>query len=206
MNLVPNTIIQIFLKVSPTASIRDFPLFVENRILWRNYAELKGFKYIYLYDENIAEFLGEYKDFYYSLRYNWNRIDFLRYLVLNKIGGIYIDLDVEPDFDRDLFDLLNRDFIIGKFLNKKSNWENCNSILGCRKGQLDDLINFSITQYNEKSNMEVYKCRKVRFMLNTTGNQMFKKWCKNNGCNFTPEIHDYLTDHFSATWLKKDFA
>ena len=84
MSLIPNTIIQIFLKVNPTASITDFPIFQARRILWRQYAEMKGFKYIYLNDDNIAEYLGEHREFYYNMRYNWNRIDFLRYLVLNK--------------------------------------------------------------------------------------------------------------------------
>ena len=50
--------------------------------------------------------------------------------------------------------------------------------------------------------MEVYKTRKIRFMMHTTGVRMFKKWCKVNGYTYTPEIDDYITDACCATWLK----
>ena len=137
------------------------------------------------------------------MRFTWNRIDFIRYLVLNKIGGFYIDLDIEPNFDRDLFDLSKEPLILNKWFEpKKQKWEITNSLMGCRPGFFTDLIKFSISQYNDKSNMEVYKTRKIRFMMHTTGVRMFKKWCKVNGYTYTPEIHEYVTDGCTATWLK----
>ena len=203
MDLIPNTIVQIFLHMKLTSSMNDHPIFQTNRLLWRQYAEQKGFRYIFLNDDNIAEYLGEYRDFYYSMRYNWNRIDFLRYLVLNKIGGIYIDLDIEPNFGVDLFELSQQKLILNKWYDiKKKEWELTNSIIGCRPGFLTELIKFSISQYKKKEIMDVYKTRKIRFMLHTTGVRMFKKWCKINGYTYTPEITDYITDGCTATWLK----
>tara|TARA_R110000787_G_scaffold1099_2_gene4011 strand:- start:6965 stop:7579 length:615 start_codon:yes stop_codon:yes gene_type:complete len=201
MHLIPNTIIQIFL--GENESITKHILFQTNRLLWRQYAEQKGFRYIFLTKDNIAEYLGDHKDFYYSMRFTWNRIDFIRYLVLNKIGGFYIDLDIEPNFDRDLFQLSKEPLILNKwFCPKKQAYELNNALMACRPGFFTDLIKFSISQYNEKKNIEVYAIRKIRFMLHTTGVRMFKKWCKVNGYTYTPEIHEYVTDGCTATWLK----
>ena len=46
MHLIPNTIIQIFL--GENESITKHILFQTNRLLWRQYAEQKGFRYIFL--------------------------------------------------------------------------------------------------------------------------------------------------------------
>ena len=203
MDLIPNTIIQIFLKMKPTSSIRDHPIFETNKILWKTYAQEKGFKYIFLNEDNIAEYLGEHKEFYYNMRFQWNRIDFLRYLVLNKIGGYYVDLDCEPCFDKDLFELSKEEFILDKWYNPKSKkWELNNALMGCRPNFFNDLINYSILEYNCKSKMEIYNIWKIRFMLETTGVRMFKRWCKNNKYSYTGNIHDYIVDGCSATWLK----
>ena len=201
LDLIPNNIIQIFL--GETESITKHPIFETNRTLWRQYCSQKGFEYIFLTKDNIAEYLGDHKDFYYSMRYTWNRIDFLRYLVLNKIGGIYIDLDIEPNFERDIFELTDKPLILNKWFDpKKKEWELNNALMGCRVGFFTDLIKFSISQYREKEIMEIYKTRKIRFMLFSTGVRMFKKFCKLKGYTYTPEITDYITDGCTATWLK----
>jgi len=200
---IPINLIQIFLKVKKP--ITEFPLFQANKILWTKYSELKGYRYIFIGDDEVGEYLGEHKKFYYDLKYTWQRIDFLRYLVLNKIGGIYIDLDCEPNFDLDLFSLYQKKYIIGSWFNpKRQKYEVGNGIIGCCCGDLTSLIKYCIGETERINSMEVYEVRKARAMLNSTGVRAFKRWCKLEKLTYTPEISDYVIDHCSATWLGKD--
>jgi mannosyltransferase OCH1-like enzyme len=45
---------------------------------------------------NFIQVDNELIDAYYKLAYLHQKVDFARYIILNKIGGIYIDIDVEP--------------------------------------------------------------------------------------------------------------
>lgn len=46
-------------------------------------------------NEFIQEFYPQYWDIYNQLPYNVQRWDAIRYLILNKIGGLYVDFDYE---------------------------------------------------------------------------------------------------------------
>jgi len=202
MEKIPNKIIQCFL--GETDTIREHTLFCINKIKWQQYSEKYGFQYIFLSKDNIDEYLGEHREFYYKLRYNWSRIDFIRYLVLNKIGGFYIDLDIEPEFDMDLFDLLGKDIVLNKWMNEKTGKNTTNNaLIGCRPGQLTSLINYSISEYKKKESMTIYKKWKVRFMMQTTGTRMFERWCKKNKYIWFIYADMYWKDHCTATWLTK---
>ena len=202
MEKIPNKIIQIFL--GETDSIREHTLFCINKIKWSQYAEKYGFQYIFLCKDNIDEYLGDHREFYYKLRYSWNRIDFIRYLVLNKIGGFYADLDIEPDFTMDLWDLLGKEIVLNKWMDPKTgNNEVNNALIGCRPGQLTGLIDYSISEYKKKESMAIYKKWKVRFMLHTTGVRMFKRYCKKKKWVWFLYADMYWKDHCTATWLTK---
>jgi mannosyltransferase OCH1-like enzyme len=43
----------------------------------------------------IHEFYPQYLDTYNSFEYNMQRLDAIRYLILNKMGGMYVDFDTE---------------------------------------------------------------------------------------------------------------
>lgn len=201
MEYIPNKIIQIFLPAT-YQQIREKTLFCVNKIKWQQYAELKGFQYIFIDKDNIDEYLGDHREFFYKCRYAWNRVDFARYLVMNKLSGFYFDLDIEPEFDMDIFDLCKKDIVLGTWIDPKTNKvEISNSVIGCRAGQLDSLIEYSISEYKKKESMEIYKVWKTRFMLNTTGVRMFKRYCKKN--KLYPFVYEkfYWKDHASKSWL-----
>ena len=201
MEKIPNKIIQIFLPAT-YKKIREKTLFCINKIKWQQYAEKYGFQYIFVDENNIDEYLGDHKDFYYKMRYNWNRIDFARYLVMNKLGGFYFDLDIEPEFDMDIFDLLKKDIVLGTWMNPTNEKvEISNSVIGCRPGQLDSLIKYSIGEYKKNESKPIYKKWKIRFMLHTSGVRMFKRWAKIKKYNAFVYEKFYWTDHASKSWL-----
>jgi len=197
LDLIPNTIIQVFLKVD--RELKDIVLMKSNQIQWKKYSEKYGFKYILITDDNYQEYIEGYDEFYENLRYTWNKIDFIRYLAINKIGGIYFDLDMEPL--RDIFCLLRDRYIIGSWKNSRGKYEKSNSIIGSRKGGLTPLIEYSIQEYREKSCMKIYESWERRFMLQTTGVRMFKRWCKMEKIHHTQKISDYVKDYEAKSWI-----
>jgi len=203
--MVNKIIVQIFLKVEK--ELNEFPLFIKNKNSWINYSQDQGFKYIYIDNNNCNEYLGEYADFYNSLEFVWMQIDFLRYLVINKIGGIYIDLDIEPKPETDLHDLLDMKYIINYWTNPKNGIrEVTNSILGSEPGELKPLIEYVIGETERCRNILCYRIRKIRFMLHTVGVRAFKRWCKAKKISYTPTMHNYIFDHCASTWTTEKFG
>jgi len=201
MEKIPNKIVQVFLPAT-YQKIRENTLFCINKIKWQQYSEKYGFQYIFIDENNVDKYLGEYKEFYDKLRYNWCKIDFIRYLVLNKIGGFYFDLDIEPEFDMDIWDLLDKKIVLGTWTDPKTDKvEISNSVIGCRPGRLKSLIDYSISEYKKNETKKIYKVWKTRFFLHTTGVRMFKRWAKKEKLHAFVYEKMYWFDHASKSWL-----
>ena len=86
----------------------------------------KDYKYILWTDKTMDEFVEKnYPKFYKiykSYKYNIQRCDTFRYLVLYKYGGIYLDMDIVCK--KDLNELLNYDLILAKSYNVESSFTN----------------------------------------------------------------------------------
>ena len=203
--MVHKLIIQIFLKVEK--NLNEFPLFEKNKLEWQKYCNDWGFKYIFIDDNNYVDYLGEHVEFYNNLEFIWMKIDFLRYLVINKLGGIYIDLDIEPKHDADLYDLLDMKYIINKWQDPKTlKWEVTNSILGAMEGDLTPLIEYVKNETERCRKIPCYKIRKIRFMLHTVGVRAFKRWCRIKKISYTQTIKNYTVDHMASTWTTEKFG
>ena len=120
-----------------------------------------GFQYLFFDKYNIRKYLGEHEQFYYSLEFTWMRIDFIRYLILNKEGGIYVDLDIYPNANMDLMELLDQRYLMNYWTNPKNNIpEVNNALMGIEPGDFDDLIQFSISETERLRMIPIYKCWK----------------------------------------------
>ena len=198
--MIRKLIFNVFLKVNGK-EFNEFPIFVENKKRWQKYCQEFEFDYLFFNDDNIDDYLGDKRDFYYGLEFNWQRIDFIRYLILNIEGGIYFDLDIYPNPLYDISDLLNNKYILNYWNNKLGRKEITNSIMAIEPGYFDSLIEYSINETGRCRAMNCYKIRKVRFMLHSTGVRMFKRWCKKQKLNYTDNIELYITDQMTASWL-----
>ena len=188
-------------------NLNEFPLFEKNKLEWQKYCNDWGFKYIFIDDNNYVDYLGEHVEFYNNLEFIWMKIDFLRYLVINKLGGIYIDLDIEPKHDADLYDLLDMKYIINKWQDPKTlKWEVTNSILGAMEGDLTPLIEYVKNETERCRKIPCYKIRKIRFMLHTVGVRAFKRWCRIKKISYTQTIKNYTVDHCASTWTTEKFG
>ena len=199
--MVRNLIIQIFL--GEEEKLEDFPKFVMNKNRWESYCDKMGFQYLFFDRYNIQKYLGVHEKFYYSLEFTWQRIDFIRYLILNQEGGLYFDMDTYPNPDMDLKELLDQRYILNYWTNPKNNIpEVNNAIMGVEPGDFDDLIQFSISETERLRMIKIYRCWKIRFMKRSTGVCMFKKWCKKKKMSYTPCLHEYVTDEMTCSWIK----
>ena len=199
--MVRNLIIQIFLGEGER--LEDYPSFVKNKNSWESYCYEKGLEYMFFDKYNIQKYLGENEEFYYGLEYTWQRIDFIRYLILNKEGGVYIDLDIYPNREKDIFEILDQRFLFNYWTNPKTNIKEVNNaLMGIEPGDFDELIKYSISETERCRLIPIYKCWKIRYMKQTTGVCMFKRWIKNRKWTFTLNLHDYITDEMNSSWTK----
>lgn len=205
--MIPKIIHQIFISVNDS-KLEDHYMFVKGKKKWLSWCMVNGYLYKFHSEDNITRYLetDEQRDFYFNLRYTWQKIDFIRYCIINKEGGVYIDLDIFPKqiyFDNFGKFIQRNKYVIGVWYDKKNNKLNAsNSLLAFPKNELTGLINYSMEETKEKDNIEVYKTWKIRYMLQTTGVNMFKRWVKKNNMNYSLKLHDYIVDHETATWTK----
>jgi|TARA_B100000073_G_C23708803_1_gene563399 hypothetical protein len=202
--MIPKIIHQIFLSVNGS-KIEDHYLFMKGRKKWINWCMRYGYIYKFHTDENITRYLTEEQfDFWNTLKYKWQKIDFIRYCIINKEGGVYIDLDIYPrqitfhSFDKYI---QQNDYLIGIWYDEKNNkLTPSNSILAFKKNKLTSLIKYSMEETEKKNQIEVYATWKKRYMLQTTGVRMFGRWVKKNNLKFSMKLHDYVKDLETATW------
>jgi len=202
--MIPKIIHQIFLSVNGS-KIEDHYLFMKGKKKWKSWCRKYNYKYIYHSDENIEKYLNpDELDFWQTLKYKWQKIDFIRYCIINKQGGVYIDMDIYPkeitfhNFDKYI---QQNEYLIGVWFDKKKNkLFPSNSILGFDKNKLSSLIKYSMEETKKKNQIEIYKTWKVRYMLQTTGVRAFMRWVKKNNLKFSLKLHKYVKDLETATW------
>ena len=127
--MIPKIIHQIYFNLH-NKEIEDIPLFKTSS---KRIKELHpDYEYILWTkqkcDDLVKEKLPQYYDFYTSMRFDIQRIDYMRFVLLHLFGGIYADLDLIPiqKFDR----VLNRVFFVNTIKGlvftkwRNDNWKN----------------------------------------------------------------------------------
>ena len=166
--------------------------------------------------ENLANKYPKYKSMINNARYNIMKVDIGRFLILYDRGGLYMDLDVEPKISK----LKDYDFALST--SSKGSKFNMEVVQGKKGNQLLlDYLDYVKEQIAEKSKMDIYKTRKGRFVLHTTGPYSLIRWVKknklkpetynvNNSTNYNNKPvfnltgnEDFLS-YPSASWVGKD--
>ena len=114
-----------------------------------------------------------WNDFFYPIQ----KADFIRYCILFKYGGIYIDCDIRPvkPFD----ELFEKDFVFVHWANDKKRLP-YNAVMGSKpNNQLFKSIMCECEKsFYEKRNIEVYGEWPGRFIFQTTGHFMLERVMK----------------------------
>tara|TARA_R110002153_G_scaffold1086_1_gene5093 strand:- start:1159 stop:1749 length:591 start_codon:yes stop_codon:yes gene_type:complete len=180
--------------------IEDHPIYLKNiDILKRLNPNTK----VNIWNENQLDMVV--KNHYPHLLNFWNnfpskfyKIDFGRYLILKKYGGMYLDLDMECI--RPLPEENEMDFI-NIFLDKKGVETFNNNIIYFRNPDLyDELIDFAIYRFQTNKMPLMWKRRRF---LYTVGARMYHKFCTNKKLEKTP-VDTFFKDLETKSWLKVD--
>jgi len=126
----------------------------------------------------------QFKRIYYEFDQDIMRIDFGRYLILYRFGGIYIDLDICM-MNKSITHLFEKDYFFVRWHDSKLPYI---AILGTKKNNslYKDILEHCEESYDEKKKQEIYKSWKGRFVFQTTGHFMLKRVLKKH------KITDYL--------------
>ena len=167
---------QIFLKVSDK-NLEDFPIFVDGIKIWKKWCLDNGYEYK-LWTEIPYELLDDYdKDMLKDCmdRFTFSAIDFIRMPILQKYGGMYVDLDVYPT-DK-LINIMDRETIFGTGYNDKKSFIT-NNVMKCSKENALKMKMYSRKFYEEKKQIKIYDTWVRRFFLRTVGASMVCNFCK----------------------------
>ena len=118
-----------------------------------------------------------YKKLWKDFRYDIQRADFIRYCILYKYGGIYVDCDIYPT--KSIKHLFNMDyfFVIYPELNHIYN-----ALIGSKPNNelFINIMEECKRSTYEKQKQEIYKTWKGRLVFQTTGQYMLKRVLKND--------------------------
>ena len=212
---------QIFINIG-RGELREIPQFNWSHELTKVFCKKKDIEHTLWGKEEIESLLEDYpqyKDLYYGFRYDIQRIDFARLLILYDKGGLYLDLDIQPFADEDIKYIFERDFFIARWNKSHLPY---NAILGCKKGSplMLKCIKEVERSYEEKSKMDIYHSRKARFVFQTTGHYCLHRALKgfveytpcvsvyNNVKNiseFCPKGQGHFMDGSASIWYDKEF-
>lgn len=126
-----------------------------------------------------------YKRIYYEFDQDIMRIDFARYLILYRFGGIYVDLDI--CILKSIKYLFQKDYFFVRWHDSKLPY---NAILGTKKNNelYKDILDHCIESYDEKKNNPIYKKWKGRFVFQTTGHFMLQRVLKKHKIKYFLDI------------------
>ena len=130
-------------------------------------------KCVKLIKDHYPEYLSLWNDFTLPIQ----RADFIRYCILHKYGGIYIDCDIHPL--RSLDSLFQKDYFFVTWHDDKNKLP-YNAVMGSEPGQniYREIMKHSEESFRSKSKLAIYAKWKGRFVFQTTGHRMIERVLK----------------------------
>tara|TARA_R110000744_G_scaffold344938_2_gene450344 strand:- start:329 stop:994 length:666 start_codon:yes stop_codon:yes gene_type:complete len=125
-------------------------------------------------EEMIIDFFPEYICLWTEMRYNIQRCDFARYMILYKYGGFYIDCDVYPV--QNLTSLIHQKSEIFTTWGNDINRKPYNAVIYSEKFNilLIKIMEEVQRRVIEKQSMKIYDTWIGRLVFYTTGHRMLK--------------------------------
>jgi len=159
-------------------------LFLKSQKKVKAFASKNNYQYKLWSERDIDSLVNKYpnyKSMVNNARYKIMKVDIARYLILHNRGGLYLDLDIEPKISK----LKDYDLAFGMSKGKVNI-----AVIQSKKGnqQILDYLDYVKEQIAEKSKMDIYKVRKGRYVLHTTGPYSLDRWIKKN--KLKPDIYN----------------
>ena len=172
---------QIFWSFDDKKTIEDYPTFLINTQITKIICRQYNIEYKLWNKEDCDNLI---KSDFHTFQKLWDdffepiqQVDFIRYCILHKYGGIYLDCDIKPvkPFD----ELFHKEFFFVHWANDKKRLP-YNAIMGSQeKNDLFKSIMWECEKsFYEKINIGVYGEWRGRFVFQTTGHFMLERVMK----------------------------
>ena len=179
---------QIFFNIGK-GELKDIPRFYRCHKNNKSKCRKQGIQYKLWSRSMVEDLLDkrenlEYKRLYYDFSQDIMRIDFARYLILYRFGGIYIDLDI-CIMNKSIKHLFKLPYFFVRWSDSHLPY---NALLGTQKNNplYKEILEHCKESYYEKRKQPIYESWKGRFVFQTTGHFMLQRVLKRN------KITDFL--------------
>lgn len=181
-------------------------LFIDNQQKVLEFCKRNNYDYKLWTPNDVISLMDEYsdyKDMYESVRYDIMKVDIIRFIILHKHGGVYLDLDISPQIDM----FRNYDFASStKYIENPKGKRKIYEIevlqSEINNPAIIQYLDYVKSQIERNNNIEIYKKWKGRYIMNSTGPFCFTRFIKKNKIN----IDEYKTNHCFIDVKKKDGA
>ena len=173
----------------------DIPKYRDNIIATQDFCKFFNYEYklwnLRECNELIESDFIAYLDLWNNFRYPIQRADFIRYCILYKFGGLYIDCDIQPI--KKLDDVFEKELFFVHWSNDKNKLL-YNAVMGAHKGNqlFLNILEECERSYYEKSQIVAYEKWKGRFIFQTTGHKMLERVMNQQKINKNKYFHDCL--------------
>tara|TARA_R110000824_G_scaffold79854_1_gene201145 strand:+ start:77 stop:733 length:657 start_codon:yes stop_codon:yes gene_type:complete len=181
MDMIPKLVHQIFYDFGAGKTLEDYPRFVECLSENRRFCEETGYIHTLWENEEIDELIATEFPGYLKLWEDFTqpiqRVDFARYCILHRYGGIYIDLDIK--IIQDPGHLLDQSSFFTTWNDDKRKLP-YNAVMGAEAGLplYQDILRHCQESFYEKQAMGIYEKWTGRFVFQTTGHFMLNRVLK----------------------------
>jgi mannosyltransferase OCH1-like enzyme len=156
--------------------------YIESHNEWKKLCEANKYQYKLWDKEKCLELVKNnyqhYVEWFNNLKYDVMKIDVVRFMILNHLGGVYIDMDIHPNCKN--LNWLPKETFFRKDEILRGNNYNIDFI-SCSKGNeifCNKYLDWQKTNIETVENKPIYKKWKGRFVLQTTGPYGFNRYIK----------------------------
>ena len=172
---------QIFWSFDEKKTIEDFPNFLVNTQLTKFICRDQNIEYKLWNEEDCNNLIQSdfhtFQDLWDDFFYPIQKVDFIKYCILHKYGGIYLDCDVKPY--KPFSELFEKEFFFCHWHDDKKKLP-YNAVMGSQ--EKNELIKSIMCEcersFYEKRNIEIYGEWIGRFVFQTTGHHMLERVMK----------------------------
>tara|TARA_R110000823_G_scaffold208384_1_gene338851 strand:+ start:254 stop:910 length:657 start_codon:yes stop_codon:yes gene_type:complete len=213
--MIPKIIHQIYFDLY-NKDLKEIKKFYESHKMCKNQ---DNFKYILWSEKDCEDLINKhypkYKSLYSNFRYKIQKIDFIRFCILHRFGGIYIDLDMiilQP-----LESLIKgKKYVFHNVQDVQKNWSFIENDFMCSVKNSNiwlDLMQHCKINYKEKEAIKIYDTWVGRFIMQTTGPKFLSRYFKQKFPKYNPlrivktKYHKkesknfYIEDYKMNTWV-----
>ena len=173
--LIPRIIHQVWFGF--TGPVEDAPEYYEPHQKTREFCKEHMITHVMWNREDCEELAQPYQGLWESFRYDIQRVDFIRCVILKTYGGIYVDMDIYPV--KNIDDLFEREEVFVRWKGEKDAY---NAIMGsCIQHPIwNEVLEESKERTAVCQATEYYDTKKGRMVSQTTGCALLTRVLKQN--------------------------